>query len=55
MIVPFSTSGSLQLLSSVLSISEMNILLAYPHMTPLCYLSAPIRNPESKSLFKLPL
>lgn len=54
MMVPFSTSGSLQLLSSVLSILEMKNLLAYPHVTPLRYFSAPIRNPESKSLFELP-
>lgn len=37
MTVPFSTSGSLQLLRLVLSVSEMKILLAHPHRTPLCH------------------
>lgn len=37
MMVPFSTSGSLQLLKPVLSVSEIKILLAQPHTTPLCH------------------
>lgn len=53
MMVHFSASGSLQLLRSVLSVSEIKILLAHPHTTPVS-LSAPIRSSESKCLFKLP-
>lgn len=37
MMAPFSASGSLQLLRSVLSVSEMKILLAHPHTAPLCH------------------